>query len=120
MRYEALSLPEPLPQSLERIAWAADGSILALHNRTKPHWALLFQPAAYGSEQGRELVRNFYTFALQQRTGKPAQQLEWILPAKPLATLCVTRSQHTHTHANTHNLAHLCFIAQRTTCILTR
>lgn len=86
VRYESVSLPEPLDPGLEKIAWGANGEPLAVKNRNKPHWALFFQPGAFGGEQSKELIRNFYTYTLGSKSGKPAQQLEWILPQKASAT----------------------------------
>lgn len=91
VRYESATLPDPLPSTLDRVAWSNNGITLAVKSRTKPQWALFFQPGAYGGEQSKEVIRNFYTFTLGLRTGKPPQQLEWIFPPKPLTTQCVFR-----------------------------
>ena len=93
VHYETPALPDPLPASLDRIAWTSECA-LALRNRNKPHWALFFQPGAHGSQQSNEVIRNFYTFTLGLRSGKPVQQLEWIFPAKPLVSQCVITSSY--------------------------
>lgn len=84
VRYEGVSLPVPLNQELERVAWGTNGEVLAVKVRNKLQWGLFFQPGAHGGEQSKELIRNFYTATLCKKTGKPAQQLEWILPPKVL------------------------------------
>lgn len=91
IRYESVSLGEPLVSSLDRIAWeASTGATLAIKSRSKPHWGLFFQPGAHGGEQCKELLRNFYAHTLSCRTGKPVQQHEWIRPPKPISAPCVS------------------------------
>ncbi len=59
VRYHSLSLREPLPAELEPIAWSADGVLMALAHRERPHWGVQFHPESVCSEHGHRLLANF-------------------------------------------------------------
>jgi para-aminobenzoate synthetase len=59
VRYHSLVVAQPLPPSLERIAWTDDGLVMALRHRTLPLWGVQFHPESIGSEQGATIIQNF-------------------------------------------------------------
>jgi para-aminobenzoate synthetase len=61
IRYHSLAVIEPLPAELRKIAWADDGTLMALRHMTRPLWGVQFHPESVASEYGRELLRNFLT-----------------------------------------------------------
>jgi para-aminobenzoate synthetase len=66
IRYHSLIVGEPLPQQLKRIAWTADGVLMALRHVTKPIWGVQFHPESICTEYGAAIVRNF--LASRRRT----------------------------------------------------
>jgi para-aminobenzoate synthetase len=65
VRYHSLAVAEPLPAEVRKIAWTADGTVMALRHTTRPLWGVQFHPESVCTEYGAELVRNFLAF------GKP-------------------------------------------------
>lgn len=59
IRYHSLAVMEPLPPSLRKIAWTADGAVMALRHVTRPLWGVQFHPESISTEYGIDLVRNF-------------------------------------------------------------
>jgi para-aminobenzoate synthetase len=59
VRYHSLAVVEPLPPELEKIAWSADGLVMALRHRTRPLWGVQFHPESILTEHGATLLRNF-------------------------------------------------------------
>ncbi|WP_459643866.1 chorismate-binding protein [Kineococcus sp. NUM-3379] len=59
VRYHSLCVPEPLPPSLEAVAWASDGVVMALRHRTRPLWGVQFHPESIASAHGADLLRAF-------------------------------------------------------------
>ena len=58
VRYHSLAVLE-LPECLQAIAWAQDGTIMALRHRARPVWGLQFHPESICSEHGDALIRKF-------------------------------------------------------------
>jgi para-aminobenzoate synthetase len=58
-RYHSLAVKGPLPASLEAIAWAEDGSIMGLRERSRPVWGVQFHPESIGTPTGETLAANF-------------------------------------------------------------
>ena len=82
IRYHSLIVAKPLPQELKRIAWTADGVLMALRHVTKPIWGVQFHPESICTEYGAEILRNF--LASRRRTIHiHARQIA--LPASPEA-----------------------------------
>ena len=59
VRYHSLMVAEPLPNTLEKIAWGDDGVIMALRHRQRPQWSVQFHPESISAEYGKTLVENF-------------------------------------------------------------
>ncbi|MCP2258875.1 para-aminobenzoate synthetase [Streptoalloteichus tenebrarius] len=59
VRYHSLRVAEPLPEELEAIAWAEDGTVMALRHRHLPRWGVQFHPESIATEWGAHLLRNF-------------------------------------------------------------
>lgn len=59
IRYHSLVVREPLPPELQKIAWTADGTVMALRHATQPIWGVQFHPESICTEFGGQLLRNF-------------------------------------------------------------
>ncbi|MEV4236526.1 aminodeoxychorismate synthase component I [Nocardia sp. NPDC049737] len=59
VRYHSLCAQRPLPDSLEITAVAADGVIMGVRHRSRPHWGVQFHPESIASEYGAALLGNF-------------------------------------------------------------
>lgn len=62
-RYHSLSVPEPLPATVQAIAWSEDGVVMGLRHRTKPAWGVQFHPESVETQFGAELAANFLDLA---------------------------------------------------------
>ncbi len=59
-RYHSLSVPEDsLPDSLEPAAWTAEGVLMAVRHRDRPHVGVQFHPESILTPAGNQLVTNF-------------------------------------------------------------
>lgn len=63
IRYHSLAVMEPLPAELRKIAWTADGTVMALRHVSRPLWGVQFHPESICTEYGLELIRNFLSMA---------------------------------------------------------
>jgi para-aminobenzoate synthetase len=93
VRYHSLSVAQPLPDSLEPIAWTSDGELMAVAHRTRPQWGVQFHPESICTEHGRTLLANFreLTLARGRAPGRSRQQAERragarARTARPIAT----------------------------------
>ncbi len=59
IRYHSLIVAEPLPRELRKIAWTADGVVMALRHVTRPIWGVQFHPESICTEYGGAVLRNF-------------------------------------------------------------
>jgi anthranilate synthase component 2 len=63
-RYHSLVVAkDSLPGSLEVTAWTADGTIMGLQDRSRPHFGVQFHPESYLCHHGRHLLANFLRLA---------------------------------------------------------
>ena len=66
-RYHSLAAKEPLPPDLEAAAVAEDGEIMALQHKTHPTFGLQFHPESILTPDGKTILKNFLTFAQNQK-----------------------------------------------------
>src|ERR671921_274513 len=59
-RYHSLEVKEgTLPQELEPLAWADDGTLMGLRHRGLPYWGVQFHPESVLTGSGPHLLSNF-------------------------------------------------------------
>lgn len=58
-RYHSLIVEEPLPDSLQIIAFTSEGEVMALRHKEFPVVGVQFHPESILTEHGRRLLRNF-------------------------------------------------------------
>jgi para-aminobenzoate synthetase len=100
VRYHSLIVGEPLPPELRKIAWTADGVVMALRHIRRPIWGVQFHPESICTQYGEAILRNF----LPRRSGRrrlaaiapqpsPRRRIQvharqMPLPASPEALFC--------------------------------
>ena len=67
VRYHSLAVREPLPPSLEALAWAEDGVLMAVRHRERPLWGVQFHPESILTEFGDRLLANFRDLTRRHR-----------------------------------------------------
>ena len=70
VRYHSLAVTR-MPSTLEALAWAPDGTLMALRHRRKPWWGVQFHPESICTEFGARLLRNFRELTLQWKLARP-------------------------------------------------
>ncbi|MDM0032864.1 aminodeoxychorismate synthase component I [Variovorax sp. J22P271] len=68
VRYHSLAVSR-LPAHLEALAWAPDGTLMALRHAHKPWWGVQFHPESICTEFGARLLRNFRDLTEQWQRG---------------------------------------------------
>lgn len=68
VRYHSLAVRH-LPAHLEALAWAPDGTLMALRHAHKPWWGVQFHPESICTEYGARLLRNFRDLTAQWQHG---------------------------------------------------
>lgn len=58
VRYHSLAVSS-VPASLEPLAWAEDGVVMAVRDGSRPRWGVQFHPESVATEHGAEIIRNF-------------------------------------------------------------
>jgi para-aminobenzoate synthetase len=81
VRYHSLVVEPALPADLEALAWAEDGTLMAIGDRRRRAWGVQFHPESIGTEHGELLVSNFLALApARRRAPRAAPQ-----PPRPTA-----------------------------------
>ena len=63
-RYHSLIVDrDSLPKTLSVTAWTADGTIMGLKHRDRPHFGVQFHPESYLCREGRKLLARFLEVA---------------------------------------------------------
>ncbi|CAA9485411.1 MAG: Para-aminobenzoate synthase, amidotransferase component / Para-aminobenzoate synthase, aminase component [uncultured Solirubrobacteraceae bacterium] len=75
VRYHSLVVEPALPAQLEAVAWADDGTLMALCDRERPAWGVQFHPESIGTEHGEQLVANFIALSPGRRSPRSATAL---------------------------------------------
>ena len=75
VRYHSLVVEPALPPPLEAVAWADDGTLMAIGDRDRPAWGVQFHPESVGTEHGAQLIANFVALTPPRRRagGRPAR-----------------------------------------------
>jgi para-aminobenzoate synthetase len=74
VRYHSLVVEPALPPELEALAWADDGTLMAIRDRHRPAWGVQFHPESIGTEHGDRLIANFVALAPRRRQAAPARR----------------------------------------------
>ena len=81
VRYHSLIVEPALPPPLEAVAWADDGTLMAIRDRGRPAWGVQFHPESVGTEHGEQLMANFIALT------PPARRRAGRVPALPRSTV---------------------------------
>jgi para-aminobenzoate synthetase len=71
VRYHSLVVEPALPSELEAIAWAEDGTVMAIRARRARAWGVQFHPESVGTEHGERLISNFLALTRSRRGRRP-------------------------------------------------
>jgi para-aminobenzoate synthetase len=72
VRYHSLVVEPALAPQLEALAWADDGTLMAIRDRHRPAWGVQFHPESIGTEHGEQLVANFVALSPGRRRSASA------------------------------------------------
>ena len=70
VRYHSLVVEAALPPELEAIAWADDGTVMAIRARGERAWGVQFHPESVGTEHGERLIANFLALTPPRRRAR--------------------------------------------------
>lgn len=69
VRYHSLVAAEPLPVALRKVAWSADGVVMAVAHLRRPQWGVQFHPESICTQFGARILANFRDLTLATRAG---------------------------------------------------
>lgn len=61
VRYHSLMVSE-LPKEVIKIAWSRDNVVMGIKHATRPLWGVQFHPESIGTQFGKEILKNFFSF----------------------------------------------------------
>lgn len=70
VRYHSLAAAEPLPPVLRRVAWTADGVVMAVEHLRWPQWGVQFHPESICTQFGAQILANFRDLTLAAQAGR--------------------------------------------------
>jgi para-aminobenzoate synthetase len=88
IRYHSLIVGEPLPPELKKIAWTADGVLMALRHVTRPIWGVQFHPESICTEYGTAILRNFLPLANAPPDQGSSSRCSPVPPLRASASRC--------------------------------
>jgi para-aminobenzoate synthetase len=98
VRYHSLVVEPALPAELEAIAWADDGTLMAIRDRRRRAWGVQFHPESIGTEHGELIVSNFLALSpgRPRPKGRPPPLPATIVPGgrAPAAETAEVRVHH--------------------------
>ena len=95
VRYHSLVVEPALPPELEAIAWADDGTVMAIRDRRRLAWGVQFHPESVGTEHGERLISNFVALSPPRRPKARAELQTTAVPGgrpplRPSGTVTVS------------------------------
>jgi para-aminobenzoate synthetase len=94
VRYHSLVVEPALPPELEALAWADDGTLMAIRDRHRPAWGVQFHPESVGTEHGELLVSNFVALTPGRRRPPRARRPRLRAAAAPDRPAAPVRVHH--------------------------
>ena len=70
VRYHSLAAAEPLPAVLRKVAWSADGVVMAVEHLRRPQWGVQFHPESICTQFGARILANFRDLTLAAQAGR--------------------------------------------------
>ncbi|MDP2710765.1 MAG: aminodeoxychorismate synthase component I [Solirubrobacteraceae bacterium] len=108
VRYHSLVVEPALAPPLEAIAWAEDGTLMAIRARGLPAWGVQFHPESIGTDHGAQLVENFVALTPARRprhprSGAPSAPASSVVPGgrAPAHSTGAVRISHRPLHRAT-------------------
>ncbi len=72
-RYHSLEVKEgTLPEELEPLAWADDGTLMGMRHRKLPYWGVQFHPESVLTSSGPLMLANFLELCRKEGGEKPS------------------------------------------------
>ena len=93
VRYHSLTVAEPLPTCLKKIAWTDEGLIMGIEHCSLPLWGVQFHPESICTIEGKKILRNFYRLAAEY-LGRQDWEPDDIKPAVRYEPAAEETTQH--------------------------
>jgi para-aminobenzoate synthetase len=81
VRYHSLAVTD-LATDLQPLAWADDGTLMALRHRSRPLWGVQFHPESIRTEHGATLMKRYFELS-ERRCSVTVPEIETRQPAAP-------------------------------------